>query len=67
MPPGWPAARQRIMIRDGFACQICGGPAAVVDHIRRGIEDDSNLRALCLRHSVAKTVAEALDARGIPR
>lgn len=52
-PSGW--ARQRtteaILKRDMGMCRLCGGKAAVVDHIvplaRGGANEPRNLRSLC--------------------
>ncbi|MCL2582960.1 MAG: HNH endonuclease [Streptosporangiales bacterium] len=64
MPPGWSSSTvPRILARDGYRCQQCGAPAAEVDHVVRGIEDDSNLRALCVPCHRDKTQAEAAAAR----
>jgi len=58
--PNWPTQRQNALIRDDFACQICGtSENPQVHHIvpRREFADDyltanqlSNLITLCLRH-----------------
>jgi hypothetical protein len=43
--------RRRVLNRDGHRCQICGGPANEIDHIRPvmlgGADTDANLRAVC--------------------
>jgi hypothetical protein len=41
------AVRQAIFERDGWRCQLCGRPAAEIDHITGDSSDPSNLRALC--------------------
>lgn len=55
--------RERIMVRDGRCCRLCGAPASVVDHIVPvawgGSDDPSNLQALCRYHSQRKTAAES--------
>jgi 5-methylcytosine-specific restriction protein A len=47
----WRSVRSIILARDRYACQLCGGTATEVDHIRRvadgGSDHPSNLRALC--------------------
>jgi 5-methylcytosine-specific restriction endonuclease McrA len=55
------------MRRDGHACVLCSSPASVVDHLVPGIEDDSNLRALCQPCSDAKTQAEAAAGAALAR
>lgn len=42
-----PDLRQYIMERDNHTCQLCGAPAAEIDHIASSSDDPSNLRALC--------------------
>lgn len=55
----WRVIRQRILIRDGYTCQLCGAEGAdSVDHIvpRRlgGTDHDDNLQTLCRRCNSSK-------------
>ena len=65
----WMSTRQRILSRDGFACQCCGriGAGHEVDHRipleQGGSNEDSNLWLLCHECHSAKTADEA-KARG---
>ena len=47
----WRKIRQRILQRDGYTCQMCGGEGNSVDHIvprlAGGSDDDWNLQTLC--------------------
>jgi len=47
----WRKIRKRILQRDGYTCQHCGGEANSVDHIvprsLNGGDDDWNLQSLC--------------------
>jgi 5-methylcytosine-specific restriction protein A len=47
----WRKIRQRILQRDGYTCQSCGGDGNSVDHIlprlAGGTDDDWNLQTLC--------------------
>jgi 5-methylcytosine-specific restriction enzyme A len=47
----WRKTRARVLARDGYECQLCGGLASDVDHIRPvgmgGSDDPGNLRGLC--------------------
>lgn len=62
----WSATRQRILLRDAYACRSCddvvSGKAAHVDHItpleEGGTDDDSNLQTLCAACHGRKTRAE---------
>ncbi len=71
LPADWPSRRRRVLIRDGYACQVrsdtgikCGAPSNEVDHIVRGDDHrESNLQAICRSHHAAKTTAEAAEAR----
>ena len=68
LPADWSTTRQRILLRDGRACQwptngaICGKPARNVDHKKPGhlggTDNDDNLWSLCDRHERAKSSAE---------
>jgi len=46
----WRKIRQRILQRDGYTCQHCGGEANSVDHIvprtLNGTDDEWNLQSL---------------------
>lgn len=59
--------RKKILARDGYTCQQCGGAAAEVDHIDNtrgpGYDDLSNLQALCVPCHKAKTQREAQAGR----
>ena len=54
----WRKIRQRILQRDGYTCQTCGGEANSVDHIvprsMNGGDDDWNLQSLCTPCNSAK-------------
>ena len=57
----WRKIRQRILIRDGYACQYCGVDELkelTIDHIvplaRNGTDDDSNLITACKRCNFSK-------------
>jgi len=62
----WAARRQRILVRDAYACRVCdeivAGKAAHVDHRipleDGGTDDDANLQTLCVRCHGAKTREE---------
>jgi 5-methylcytosine-specific restriction endonuclease McrA len=47
----WRKIRQRILQRDGYTCQMCGGEGNSVDHIlprsAGGADHDWNLQTLC--------------------
>ncbi len=47
----WRKIRQRILQRDGYTCQMCGGEGNSVDHIlprlSGGSDDEWNLQTLC--------------------
>lgn len=47
----WRKIRQRILQRDGYTCQHCGGEANSVDHIvpraLNGSDEEWNLQSLC--------------------
>lgn len=74
LPKGWARIRERILRRDGHACQWirqdteerCGEPARHVDHVlnaaRGGGDTDANLQALCAYHHGKKTGAEGAAA-----
>lgn len=61
------AQAARIRERDGHTCQQCGAFGHEVDHIipvsQGGTNDDANLQALCSACHMAKTQAEAAQAR----
>ena len=70
----WDKTRARIMMRDGGICQPClklGSvhPGTEVDHrtpkAQGGTDDDDNLQTICKDAHRAKTVVEALHARGL--
>lgn len=76
LPSDWKIVRQRVLNRDGHACQMpmrsaeadrrCGLPASHVDHIEpgsAGAVPDSALWALCAAHHLAKTAREGGVAR----
>lgn len=49
----WKKLRMRIMIRDGFTCQVCGSNGTEVHHItydRLGKERTEDLVLLCREH-----------------
>jgi 5-methylcytosine-specific restriction endonuclease McrA len=54
----WRKIRKRILERDGYTCQACGGEANSVDHIvpraLNGGDDEWNLQALCTPCNSAK-------------
>lgn len=60
----WQNIKQRVMIRDGFSCQLCGrtGGSLQVDHIipleQGGSNNDSNLQVLCVDCHKQKTTDE---------
>jgi 5-methylcytosine-specific restriction endonuclease McrA len=47
----WRRRRDRVLARDRWVCQICGGRAVTADHIVRvadgGSSELANLRAVC--------------------
>ncbi|GIW15674.1 MAG: hypothetical protein KatS3mg063_1527 [Tepidiforma sp.] len=47
----WDALRRRVLDEAGWACELCGNPAAEVDHriplALGGTDDRWNLRAVC--------------------
>lgn len=51
----WRRLRTEILLRDGSRCQVCGRPAAEVDHITPlvdgGTDHPANLRAVCSAHN----------------
>lgn len=70
----WDKLRLRILQRDAGLCQVCAEEGAIavgniVDHrinkAAGGTDDEANLRTICKRHHDAKTIGEALAARGI--
>lgn len=64
MPEGWQRLQRRILIRDGWACRLCGRPATEVDHITPGDNhSETNLRAICVACHRAKSSAEGVAAR----
>lgn len=63
MPPGWAATRRRVLKRDRYRCQGCGGRASEVHHAIPGREDDASLVSLCHPCHAAITAAQALAAR----
>ena len=46
--------RATVFARDGGRCQICGQPAAQIDHINGNSADPGNLRALCAACNMAE-------------
>lgn len=57
--PIHPRLRKKILMRDAYRCQICGGwDNLAVDHIipesKGGTQDESNLQALCRTCNVRK-------------
>ncbi len=54
----WRRLRAQILTRDRYRCRACGEPAEHVDHVvpiaRGGIDDPSNLEALCAACNLAK-------------
>jgi 5-methylcytosine-specific restriction enzyme A len=62
--------RERILLRDGYACQRCGRVSVdlIVDHIvplhLGGQEADSNRQALCVRCHDLKSEQEEEKRRG---
>ena len=54
----WRKIRERILQRDGYTCQHCGGEANSVDHIvprtLNGTDDEFNLQSLCTPCNSAK-------------
>jgi 5-methylcytosine-specific restriction enzyme A len=54
----WRSLRSQILARDRYQCQVCGRPAAHVDHITPviagGTDHPSNLQALCGVCNLAK-------------
>jgi 5-methylcytosine-specific restriction endonuclease McrA len=54
----WRKIRARILQRDGYTCQHCGGQGNSVDHIvprlAGGADDDWNLQTLCGKCNSAK-------------
>lgn len=70
----WDRLRARILKRDAGICQPCLQDGHVhqgteVDHkipkAQGGTDDEDNLQTICHERHKAKTVAEALAARGI--
>ena len=70
----WDKLRLTILQRDGYLCQPCyrkgrPTPAKAVDHIRPkiqdGTDDPDNLESICGDCHLAKTTAEAAQARGV--
>lgn len=65
----WRRIRDRILLRDRYACQHCGrvGEDNEVDHIvnvaQGGTDDDSNLQTLCPDCHKVKTAAESAAGR----
>jgi 5-methylcytosine-specific restriction endonuclease McrA len=63
----WRKIRQRILQRDGYTCQHCGGEANSVDHIvprtMNGTDDEFNLQSLCTPCNSAKGGRFFNDAR----
>ena len=54
----WRAIRKRILQRDGYTCQHCGGEGNSVDHIiarsNGGTDDEWNLQTLCVSCNSSK-------------
>jgi len=54
----WRKIRERILQRDGYTCQQCGGEGTTVDHIlprsAGGGDDDWNLQCLCTKCNYSK-------------
>ena len=71
MPPGWPATRARILLRDHHTCQIdgpdCTRYATEVDHLTPGVETDDHLRAVCTTCHRTKTQTEARAGKELHR
>ena len=63
--------RQRILLRDNYACAVCGlvSMSNEADHIipleQGGSNAEANMQTLCRQHHVEKTAAEALGRRGV--
>jgi 5-methylcytosine-specific restriction endonuclease McrA len=59
----WRELRLEILERDGWTCQVCGGPATQVDHViprvQGGASVPENLRAACAACNQAKSMADA--------
>lgn len=60
-------ARQRVLLRDGYLCQVCIADGRVtvaveVDHIvplhRGGVDTDHNKQSICATHHREKTLKE---------
>lgn len=70
LPKDWPKRRLRVLERDRYTCQVCGGTDCgnrdlEVDHIDRNKGDGySNLQTIGLRPChIRKTAAEAKQQR----
>lgn len=69
LPEDWPKRRKRVWRRDHGLCQViesgelCGMPAADVDHIEAGDDHSlSNLRCICEWHHDRKSGSEGAQA-----
>jgi len=66
--PAWRRLSRRLR-RESGSCEVCGGPAEVVDHIqpRRqgGPDDEGNARVLC-RRCHARVTGRDLAAQRMP-
>jgi 5-methylcytosine-specific restriction endonuclease McrA len=72
----WQRMRAEILLRDGWRCAYCGGPANTVDHVRPLVEGGSawhpaNLVAACWRcnrergSEVQRRMARKRDGLGL--
>lgn len=62
----WDALRRRVLDEAGWACELCGNPAAEVDHriplALGGTDDRWNLRAVC--RACHRRLTAAIRRRG---